>query len=276
MTFHAIFGALTLVAIGASAGVLGTLVGLGGGFIIVPILRLVYLLAPAEAAGISLVMVLANAVSGTAAYVSQKRADVRTAVLVAATGIPASFIGAYLVHFVSKTFFDLVFGCVLAYFFVVIVRRRRQGNEKRPLMRGLRERTLVDRSGEVFTYGTSVPLVLVTGAILGFSSSFLGIGGGVIFVLFFIGLFRMPPHIVNATSTLAILLTSPAGVLTHALQHDIVWSYAAPLALGGLAGGQIGPRIARRIASHRLLDVMAFAILIAAGALILKHVPLGR
>lgn len=276
MTLHAIVTALGLFALGASAGIVGTLVGLGGGFIIVPILRLVYLLAPAEAAGISLVMVLANAASGSVAYVKQRRADVRTAVLVAAAGIPASLIGARLVHFVSRAFFDLVFGLVLAYFFYVTMRRRRSGGAEKPLVRGLVERTHVDRDGRSFTYGTSVPLVLATGALLGFSSAFLGIGGGIIFVLVFIGLFRMPPHVVSATSTLAILLTSPAGVITHALQNDIVWSYAAPLALGGLAGGQIGPRIGKRISSPRLLDVMAFAIVIAASALILKHVPIGR
>lgn len=276
MTAHAIVAPLVLVAIGAAAGALGTLVGVGGGFIIVPVLRLAYLLTPAEASGISLVLVFANAVSGSAAYVKQKRTDVRTAFLVAATGIPSSFIGAYAVHFVTRTFFDLIFGLVLTYVFVVVVRRRRQTGAPKPLMRGLSERTLIDRDGQSFTYGTSVPLVLATGALLGFSSSFLGIGGGIIFVLIFIALFQMPPHVVNATSTLAILLTSPAGVITHALQNDIEWSYAAPLVLGGLAGGQIGPRIAGRISSPQLLDIMAFAILIAAGALLLKHVPFGR
>lgn len=240
-----------------------------------PILRLVYLLPPAEAAGISLVMVVANAISGSLAYLRHGRVDVRAAVLVATTGIPASFLGAYLVRFASKAIFDVLLGCVLAAFFAILVRRRREGASK-PLRSWLAERTLVDRSGESFRYGTNVPLVLGTGIVLGLASSFLGIGGGTVFGLFFIGIFGMPPEIVNATSTLAILLTAPAGVATHALQHDVDWTYALPLAFGGFAGGQIGPRIARRLSSPRLLDVMAGTILLAAIALVLKHIPLGR
>ncbi|MBD5654725.1 MAG: sulfite exporter TauE/SafE family protein, partial [Candidatus Eremiobacteraeota bacterium] len=103
---------------------------------------------------------------------------------------------------------------------------------------------------------------------------FFGIGGGIIFVMVFIATFRMPPHVVTATSTLAILLTSPAGVIAHAYARDIDWAFALPLAGGGLIGGQIGPRIARRLSSPRLLTVLAGTVLLAALALIVKHLPL--
>jgi uncharacterized membrane protein YfcA len=273
---HAVVAIATLVAIGVASGILGTLVGLGGAFIVIPVLRLVFLLPPAESAGISLFIVFANTVSGSIAYLRQGRADVRTALLVTMTGIPASLLGAHLVRFASPTTFDLLYGALLTYFFIDIVRRRRLREDSRPPLRGMRERTLVDRSGETFRYGTSVPLVLACGVALGFVSSFFGVGGGIIFVLVFIGLFRMPPHVVAATSTLAILFTSPVGVAAHMFEHGMAWTYAAPLAFGGLIGGQIGPRFARRLPSHRLLDVLAVTILIAALALVIKHIPLGR
>ena len=142
-------------------------------------------------------------------------------------------------------------------------------------MRGLHERTLVDAYGQEFHVPHEyAPLILACGLALGFVSSFFGIGGGIIFVMVFIAMFRMPPHVVTATSTLAILLTSPAGVISHALAHDIDWAFALPLAAGGLAGGQLGPRIARRLSSPRLLTVLAATILLAAIALAFKHVPL--
>ncbi len=263
------------MAIGATAGVLGTLVGLGGAFVVIPVLRLVYLLSPAESASISLVMVMANAASGTSAYLRQGRADVRTAVLVAVTGIPASILGAHLVRFASPATFDLLYGALLVTFLSDIVRRRQRREAHAP-PRGLPERILVDRNGETFRYATSVPLVLASGVALGLVSSFFGVGGGMIFVMVFMGLFRMPPHVVTATSTLTILLTSPAGVAAHAIEHGVTWAFAAPLAIGGLIGGQFGPRIARRLPAHRLLEVLAVTILAAVLALVLKHVPFAR
>jgi uncharacterized membrane protein YfcA len=266
---------VTLVALGTIAGILGTIVGLGGGFVVVPVLRIVYGIAPATTAGISLVMVLANAVSGSFAYLRQRRADARIAGLIAITGIPASVLGTYLVGRVSFGGFDILYGAMLFYFFIDLMRRRRDPKKPPPLpVAGLHERRLVDAYGEEFRYLTSTPLILASGVALGFVSSFFGIGGGIIFVMVFIAMFRMPPHIVTATSTLAILLTSPAGVISHAVAHDIDWAFAVPLAAGGLMGGQLGPRIARRLSSTRLLSVLAMTVLLAALALILKHVPI--
>ena len=97
------------------------------------------------------------------------------------------------------------------------------------------------------------------------------IGGGLI-VIPALMLLGVPTHIVTATSTLAILLTSPVGVITHQIEHDIDWAIALPLALGGIVGGQIGPRIAQRLSSPRLLTVMAITLMGAAIALVLRHV----
>ncbi len=263
----------SLAAIGAVAGVLGSLVGLGGGFIVIPLLRLAFGLAPAETAAISLVMVLANSLGGSIAYLRQRRADVKLALTVAATGIPASLLGAYLVGKVSVEWFDYLYGAMLVYFFIYLMRRRSRPEPTGPIRApALGEHTLVDARGERFTYATSVPLALICGVFLGFVSSFFGIGGGVIFVVFFIAILRMPAHVVTATSTLAIVLTSPAGVLFQFVEGKIDWSFAIPLAAGGVLGGQLGPVIARRLSAPQILLVLAYSLLAAAAALVLKHV----
>lgn len=266
---------LALFTVGIAGGVLGTLVGLGGGFVVLPVLRIVYGIAPATASGVTLVMVLANAISGSFAYLRQRRADVRIAGLIAITGIPASVLGTYLVGQISFAGFDYLYGALLVTFFVYLIRRDRGGADAPfPATRGLHARTLVDAYGEEFRYLTNTPLVLLCGVAVGLQSSFFGVGGGIIFLMAFIALFRMPAHIVTATSTVAILLTAPAGVLAHAYAHDIDWALAVPLAAGGLVGGQIGPRLARRMSSPRLLSALAAMLLIAALALVVKHLPL--
>jgi len=72
------------------------MVGLGGGFVLVPILRLVFGLAPAEAAGTSLALVVANSASGAFTYFLQKRVHVKIGLLLAAGGLPGSILGARL------------------------------------------------------------------------------------------------------------------------------------------------------------------------------------
>ena len=272
MDGHALVRVALLLAIGGFSGVLGTTVGLGGGFIAVPLLRLAFGTLPAAAAGASLVMVVANAVSGSIAYTRQKRADFLTAVLVGIGGLPGSIAGALLVRHASPSSFDALYGALLVVFFGYILRRRTRPNATRvATFAGMRERTLVDAYGERFTFGFHPPAAIAIGIVLGFMSSFFGIGGGVIFFAAFISVFGMPAHIISATSTLAILLTSPAGVAAHALQGDIDWQVAAPLAFGGTLGGQIGPRIARRLSSRALVTTLAFAIFLAGLALALNH-----
>jgi len=251
-----------LAAIGAVAGVVGSLVGLGGAFIVIPVLRLVFGLPPAETSAVSLVMVFANSLSGSTGYLRNGRADWRLALVVAATGIPTSVLGAYLVGKVTFAGFDYLYSAMLAFFFVDLMRRRNRPPGGDPIrVFDTKERTLVDIDGVRYTYATSVVLSLACGLVV-----------GVIFVFFFIALMRMPTPIVTATSTVAIVLTSPAGVLWHIAQGAVNWSFAVPLAAGGLVGGQFGPLLARRMTSPQLLTVLAYALLLAAATLVLKHV----
>lgn len=262
-----------LAAIGAVAGVVGSLVGLGGAFIVIPVLRLLFGLPPAETSAVSLFMVFANSLSGSIGYLRNGRADVRLALVVAATGIPTSILGAYLVGKVTFAGFDYLYGAFLTYFFIDVMRRRNRPPSTAPVRApDAKERTLVDIDGVRYTYTTSVVLSLFCGLLFGLVSSFFGVGGGLVFVIFFIALLRMPTAIVTATSTLTIVLTSPAGVLWHVAQGAIDWSYAVPLAAGGLVGGQFGPRLARRMSSPQILTVLAYTVLLAAASLVLKHI----
>jgi uncharacterized protein len=263
-------GITELFFIGTAAATIGSVVGLGGGFLVVPVLRIAFGIAPAQTAGAALVMVMANSLSGTVAYLRQGRVDVRAGLLMAATGIPGSVAGAILVHFVSFVDFDLLYSALLIYVATDAIRRRRalqRGGAQRK-KRG--QRVLVDANGTEYRYRENVVALLVIGGVTGFASSFFGIGGGTIVVpaLLF---FDVPAHIVSATSQFVIALSSPIGVIAHQLSADINWGMALPLAAGGLVGGQIGPRIAKQLTPGQLLVTLAVTLVIAALALILKH-----
>jgi len=102
-----------LFAAALLASIFGSAVGLGGGFILVPALLLVFGFAPAEAAGTSLVLVVANSGAGSLTYLLGRRVHIKVGLLLAAGGLPGSIVGALLVQRFSPQTFDLVFGIFL-------------------------------------------------------------------------------------------------------------------------------------------------------------------
>ena len=231
------------------------MVGLGGGFIIVPVLRLFFGLSPAAAAGTSLTLVLANSASGSAAYLMQRRVHLRTAWLIAAGGLPGGVLGAIAVKHASPRVFDWLFAAFLIAVSLDIIRR----SEKRI-------------AGEPNARNLSTIATILAGFAVGFVSSLFGVGGGVVLVPSLLYFSTLPAHAISATSQFAILLTSPVGFVTHVFQNDIEWTKAIPLAIGGLIGGPVGARLSMRLKSRLLLLFVGFALMIAAVALVLRHV----
>src|SRR5687768_3024375 len=103
-----------LALLGVVVGTYGTLVGVGGGFLVVPLLLIIYKLPPAAAAATSLVVVLLNAASGSVTYVRRGRVDVRAGLLLAAATVPgAYFIGPELAERIPERAFRIGFGVFL-------------------------------------------------------------------------------------------------------------------------------------------------------------------
>lgn len=236
------------------------MVGLGGGFIIVPVLRIFFGLDPAAAAGTSLAMVVANSGSGALTYLLQRRVHVRIGLLIAAGGFPGSIAGAIAVKRLPAHVFDWLF----AAFLLVVAADMVYNREKR--LHGRPEPPDV-RSILAMPWGVA----LGAGFGVGFISSLFGVGGGVVLVPTLLYFSSLPAHAISATSHFGIVLTSPVGFVAHYLQHDIEWQYVVPLVLGGLLGGPIGARFSLRLKSTRLMLFIAAALCIAALALILRH-----
>ena len=237
------------------------MVGLGGGFVLVPILRLVFGLAPAEAAGTSLALVVANSASGAFTYFLQKRVHVKIGLLLAAGGLPGSILGAIAAAHIPAVAFDWIFAALL-----LVVTSDIYFNRKTRLAGRVAD------DGATAIKGMSYRVALVVGLGVGFVSSLFGVGGGVIVIPSLLYLSELPAHAIAATSHFTIFLTSPVGLVTHAMQHDIALADVVPLVLGGLLGGPIGARLSRLVSGPRLMALVCFAMVIAAGAMILHHV----
>ncbi|HEY5257826.1 MAG TPA: sulfite exporter TauE/SafE family protein [Candidatus Baltobacteraceae bacterium] len=250
---------LELFATGLLASIFGSMVGLGGGFLLVPALRLFFGLSPADAAGTSLALVVANSASGAFTYLLQKRVHVKIGLLIALGGLPGSIAGAMLVTRLSEQTFDTILAVLLLAVAADVLWNRRATAASRP-------------AGQIAGIkGMSYRGAVAMGFAVGLVSSLFGIGGGVIVVPSLLYFSELPAHAISATSHFAIVLTSPVGLATHAFQHDIRIADVVPLVLGGLCGGPIGARLSLKLNSRQLLRYVAAALIVAAVSLVGRY-----
>ena len=243
---------LLFLLLGIGVGTFGTLVGIGGGLICVPVFILFlseggvypYFHSAAQITGTSLVVVMANALSGTAAYIRQKRVLFRAAVPFALATLPGAILGSYIVDDFSGPMLDFYFGIFLLLMSLLMGWNATHSH-----------RAEVAEVGPDFQFNQWIGI----GAsfCVGFLSSIFGIGGGVVHVPLMI--------------YLLVACSSLFGVISHFLLHHIVWLPAICISLGAAIGAQLGARISQKTKSKVILVLLSCAMF----ALGLRLIALG-
>lgn len=254
-----------LVALGLIVGAYGTMVGVGGGFFLVPVLLFMHY-PPRVAAGTSLAVVFANAASGTLSYLQQRRVDIRIGLIFAIAGIPGALAGAYIDQHLSNRIFTLLFAAILlavgARLFVGPPAAAAAVSHAQP---GPTQPQLRAPARYQFASAGAV------GIAVGFLASMFGIGGGVIQVPAMVYLFGFPTHVATATSQFTIAFTAFFGTASHVYFRDVVAVPAVLLSAGAIVGAQIGARISGRLRADRLLRWLSLAVMFASLYLIFGH-----
>jgi uncharacterized membrane protein YfcA len=235
-----------LAGIGFVVGAVGTLVGAGGGFLLAPVLLVMYPHdSPQALTSISLAAVCANSTSGTIAYLRQKRVDIRNGTIFGLAALPGAVGGALAVDHVPRRAFDAIMAAALG---SVAVWLAVSGRKARPT-----------RDGDV-----PVRRGIALSAVVGFASSFLGIGGGVFHVPLLVMALGYPTHVATATSHYVLALMSGGAVVTHAIQgsyhvgHGLRRSLVLAVSLA--AGAQIGARASVRVPAPAIERLLAVAL----------------
>ncbi|NHN34595.1 sulfite exporter TauE/SafE family protein [Paenibacillus agricola] len=258
---------LFFTAVGLLAATLGSLVGLGGGIIIVP--ALIYLgpyfigkeVSVATAVGTSLAVLIFTAFSSTWSFHKQRKVDFRSGWLYFLTCGPGAMLGSFLTQFVDATTFQLAFGIFMLIMALLLIFK---GYLKPVNVRWAIQRTYTDDHGAVHTYGYGALPALAIGLVVGIISGLFGVGGGSLFVPAMMLLFRYPPHVATATSMFVIFLSSIMGTVTHVALGEVdVWMVLG-LAPSALVGGWIGARIASSLSSGKLLWVLRITFFLVA------------
>jgi uncharacterized membrane protein YfcA len=258
--------------IGIFVGAYGTLIGAGGGFILVPLLLLLFPNeAPALVTATSLSVVLVNSVSGSIAYARARRIAWKTGLLFALATIPGALTGSYLVRYIPRDTFSLGFGCLLvllaAYLFI--------SGGRCPAPRCIdADRPVIDRvtdaGGATHSLCYSLPLGVGLSLLIGLLASVAGIGGGVIHVPVMIALLGFPVHIATATSQFVLIFTSLASVVMHIIDGTFTPELPrlAVLAAGVVGGAQLGAALSRRLKGPWIVRALALALLLGGGRLL--------
>ncbi|WP_424767021.1 sulfite exporter TauE/SafE family protein [Paenibacillus sp. sgz302251] len=264
-----------LVLLGAIAAIFGSIVGLGGGIIIVPALMLlgpVLLGEPighASAVGISLTVLVVTALASTLSYAKRKIVDFRSGWLLFITSGPAAVLGSALTGQLPEGIFQLIFGLFMLLMASLLVAR----DYMKPFAKQWRIiRTVTDTSGQVHTYSYGIAPVLAIGFGVGLMSGLFGIGGGALFVPLMVLLFRFPPHLATATSMFVIFLSSLLGSGMHAFLGETDWLLVLALVPGAWIGGKAGAAIAVKISGKGLLWLLRVTLLLLAAQLIIEGV----
>ncbi len=267
---------IQFLAMGLGVGFLGTLVGAGGGFILTPLLLLIFTEQPSEViAATSLSVVCLNALSGSVAYYRQKRIDLKTSASFALAGAPWVIVGVYATSEVPRGLFDIILGLALLILCISII------NPPPPLeatqasgggLAALAQRRIVDYQGRVYEYAFRFRLGVCLSSIVGFLASFLGIGGGPMHVPVMIRILRIPPHIATATSQCELLLTTALAVVVHFFHGNLhaMKSVILPLAIGIIVGAQVGAAVSNKVKSLTLTRILAVLMTLVSLQLLYK------
>ena len=266
-----------LALVGFVTGVFGVLVGAGGGFILVPILRIFFDKDPAIVAGTVLALVAANSISGAFAYRYMRVVDKRSAYLFAAAAIPGSVIAPFVLKKALEGLpgvFDAMFGLLLVILAVRIATQQFDSGRQSRIGRArsrrrsfinpqtLHRRRITAESGETYRYRLNERWAVLINFVLGFISSFFGVGGGFLRTPILVYAFGFPVQVAVATSIFALSFYTTAGAATHAFIGNIEWFPTFVFAgIGLVTGGQIGARLSSKVQGPWIMRLLMFVIL---------------
>lgn len=263
------------------AGLLGSLLGLGGGIIVIPALTLLFKIDIHYAIGASIVSVIATSSGAAAAYVRERMTNLRVAMVLEIATVAGAMTGAYLAGILSGRWLYILFALILGYSAVMMLRKRgdalveADANIHAPWADYLQLNGSYydEEEGKNVDYRvihTRIGLALMY--IAGVVSGLLGIGSGALKVPAMDLAMRLPIKVSTATSNFMIGVTAAASAGVYFMRGDINPSIAAPVAVGVLIGATVGSRLLGRMKSTTLRVFFVLVLLGISVQMLLKGI----
>ncbi|MDF2140637.1 sulfite exporter TauE/SafE family protein [Paenirhodobacter sp. CAU 1674] len=272
--------AALLLGLGTLVGLLSGLFGVGGGFLITPLLFFIGI-PPTVAVATGANQVVASSVSGVLAQFKRKAVDVPMGVVLLIGGLIGSGMGIWVFNLLTRLGqIDLAVQLAYVVFLGSIgllmlqeslraMRREKRGGKraKRHQHLWVHKLPLKVKFRASGLYISVIPPMLV-GIVVGVLAAIMGVGGGFIMVPAMIYLLGMPTKVVIGTSLFQILFVSAFTTMMHAITNQSVdVMLALLLIVGGVIGAQIGSRLGARLKAEQLRILLALLVILVAGKL---------
>ena len=249
---------LAMLCGGASAGVFGSLLGLGGGVLIVPLLTFGFGLPLRDAIGVSLVCVIMTSSAAAGVYLERHVANLRLGITLELFTALGALIGGSIAFLLDERVISLLFAGLLVYVAVSMARARPAARSTASHARSTSNPaigddpvtvspTMLDRlSGDDYRV-RNLGRGVIGAAGAGVASAFFGIGGGVVKVPLMHLAMGVPLRVATATSNLMIGITAAAGALIYIVHGGVDPYVAGPTAIGVFLGATGGSRLSHRV-----------------------------
>lgn len=267
---------LAIMGLGGAVGLLSGIFGVGGGFLMTPLLIMMGI-PPTVAAASDSNQIVGASTSGTLAHFRLGNVDFKMGIILLVGGVLGGTVGVQIIQilrqmgnadFLINITYVLMLGIIGTYMFIESLQALRKTNDEVPvahgesfyarLVRSLPWQTDFKRSG----IRLSVLMPLVLGVIVGILSAIMGVGGGFIMVPVMVYLLRMPMHVVVGTSLFQILFTCVNVTIMQAWQnHTVDFVLALLLLIGSSVGAQIGVNIGKKLKGDQLKILLACLVL---------------
>ena len=265
---------LLMLGGGAAAGVFGSLLGLGGGVLLVPLLTLGFGLPLREAVGVSLISVIVTSSAAAGVYLERHVANLRLGMTLELFTAIGALVGGSIAFLLDEQLLSLLFGGLLLYVAATMARaglRESRGHDDRhgrpgpaPRARRRPARPAVDARAPVRS-GLSRPQPrrsAWSGAtVAGLLSALLGIGGGIVKVPLMNLAMGVPFRVATATSNMMIGITAAASAVIYLIRGGIDPYVAGPTAIGVFLGATVGSRLSHRV-DLRVLRLLFVVVLV--------------
>jgi len=236
---------LWLIPLGFAAGLLGSIIGLGGGIIIVPVLTF-FGFSPALAASNSIFAVFSNAIASSISYAKQRRIEYSIGLKLGLLSIPGTVVGAFISSEITPSIFKILFALILISASIYIFSKRKIEQKNYNLSKQI--------------------MILAIGAsfVAGIISGLFGVGGGIIFVPLMVVAMGLSMKNAAPTSQFILLFASGSALVTHTILGHPDFYQALLLATGAFVGGLVGARLSLEIKENSLKILISIVMIAAA------------
>lgn len=269
---------LLMLGGGAAAGVFGSLLGLGGGVLIVPLLTLGFGLPLRDAVGVSLVCVIMTSSAAAGVYLERHVANLRLGITLELFTALGALVGGSIAFLLDERLITLLFAGLLVYVAATMARAgtvpSAAGSELdvAPATEDPRASTMLERlSGDGYRV-RHLGRGMVGATFAGIASALLGIGGGIIKVPLMHLAMGVPLRVATATSNLMIGITAAASTVIYVVHGGIDPYVAGPTAIGVFLGASVGSRLSHRVDLRQLRLLFVIVIGYTAFQMLLRVV----